>query len=275
MSFNARLAEICYNKKSHVCVGLDVDVEKLPLLLRDTNDALVKFSKAIIDATREYTAAYKINIAFFEARGVDGWRALENVVEYLPQNVIRIADAKRADIGNTSRMYARAFLKELPFDAVTVNPYLGIDGIEPFIEDSEKGVFILCLTSNKSAGDFQYKESNGYHLFEDVAMKSISWNVRDNCGLVVGATKAEQLRRVRTLAPGVPFLIPGIGAQGGDLELSVKNVFVSNGDQAIFNSSRGIIYASGEKNFADVAAEKARLLRDQINEIKQNAGVHE
>lgn len=268
MSFNERFAEICHDKQSHVCVGLDVELTKIPPFLRDVEDALYQFSRAIIDATHEYAAAYKINVAFFEAYGADGWRSFEKVVKCLPQDVIRIADAKRADIGNTSRMYARAFLRELPFDAVTVNPYLGIDGIEPFIEDSEKGVFILCLTSNKSAGDFQYKESNGYYLFEDVAIKSSGWNVRNNCGLVVGATKAKLLKRVRSLAPSMPFLIPGIGAQGGDLELSVKNVFVNGDDQAVFNSSRGIIYASRDKDFAYVAADKARMLRDQINEIK-------
>ena len=267
MSFNERFAAICKRKKSHVCVGLDVDLNKIPDFLKGSEDAAFQFSRAIIDATQEHVAAYKINIAFFEAYGVSGWRVLEMIADYLPKDVIRIADAKRGDIGNTSRMYARAFLEELPFDAVTVNPYLGIDSVAPFIEESEKGVFVLCLTSNKSAADFQYKQSDGRQLYEDVAVKTMEWNGRDNCGLVVGATKAGSLGSVRSLAPSIPFLIPGIGAQGGDLALSLKNVFIAPSDKAVINSSRGIIYASSEEDFAEVAARKAEILKNEINDV--------
>ncbi len=268
MTFNDRLNEICQVKQSHVCVGLDAELDKIPAFLKTLPDPLFQFCRAIIDATESFAAAYKINTAFFEAYGVTGWKSLNAVAEYLPSSTLKIADAKRGDIGNTSRMYARAFFDELHFDAITVNPYLGYDSIAPFIQNEEKGVFVLCLTSNESAGDFQYMNDGQHDLFERVAMKTMGWNERNNCGLVVGATKADQLKRLRSMARSLPFLIPGIGAQGGDLELAVHNVFLQSTDMALFNSSRGIIYASSDINYAEVAAQKTSELRDHINQFK-------
>ena len=266
MTFNDKFKEICEAKNSRVCVGLDVDLNKIPSFLRDSDSPLFEFGKAIVDATEKFVAAFKINTAFFEAYGVAGWQALSKLVKYLPSNVIKIADAKRADIGNTSRMYAQAFFQEMSFDAITINPYLGYDGIAPFIENEEKGVFILCVTSNEGAIDFQHVNDGEHFLFEKVAIKTMHWNSKNNCGLVVGATHPTELKRVRSLAPNLPFLIPGIGAQGGELELAVKNTIIQSTSKAIFNSSRDIIYSSNEKNFAEVAAQKAIELRDSIND---------
>jgi len=266
MTFNEKFKEICETKNSRVCVGLDVDLNKIPSFLRGSDSPLFEFGKAIVDATEKFAAAFKINTAFFEAYGAAGWQALAKLVKYLPSNVIKIADAKRADIGNTSRMYVQAFFREMPFDAITINPYLGYDGIAPFIEDEEKGIFILCVTSNEGAIDFQHVNDGEHFLFEKVAIKTMQWNNKNNCGLVVGATHPTELKRVRILAPNLPFLIPGIGAQGGELELAVKNSVIQSTSKAIFNSSRGIIYSSNDKNFAEAATQKAAELRDSIND---------
>jgi orotidine-5'-phosphate decarboxylase len=272
MTFNEKFTEICDKKKSHLCVGIDVDINKIPPFLLHAEDPLFEFSSSIIKSTQEYAAAFKINTAFFEAYGISGWRALTKLVKILPNDVIKIADAKRADIGNTSRMYAKAFFNELPFDVMTVNPYLGYDAISPFIEDEKKGVFVLCVTSNQGSFDFQRINDGKKMLFEHIAEKVNTWNTNKNCGLVVGATHATELKKVREIATNLPFLIPGIGAQGGDLELSVKYSLNSPQAMAIFNSSRGIIYSSHEKNFAEVAAEKSMILRDTINSIKSKLG---
>jgi orotidine-5'-phosphate decarboxylase len=268
MPFNDWLGKICDDKNSHVCVGLDVDIDKIPEFLRQSDDPLFEFSKAIIDTTEEFAAAFKINTAFFEAYGVYGWQALAKIVKYLPDSVLKIADAKRGDIGNTSRMYAKAFFKELSFDAMTINPYLGFDGIAPFIENGEKGVFILCVTSNDGAQDFQKVSDGKRFLFENVAIKALQWNDKNNCGLVVGATHPTELKRVRDLTPGLPFLVPGVGKQGGDLVLAVKYTLGNPTDGAIFNSSRGIIYASSGKDFAEIAAQKTSELKNSINNLK-------
>ncbi len=268
MKFNDALIDTCNKKKTHVCVGLDIDLNKVPEHIRKMDDPLFEFGKEIIHSTSEYAAAFKINTAFFESYGVPGWKSLARLVKILPDDVVKIADAKRGDIGNTSRMYARAFFKEMHFDCITVNPYLGHDAVIPFIEDEEKGAFILCVTSNKGAVDFQYFENNGTTLYSVVASKVNQWNERKNCGLVVGATHPDEIRNVRELAPELPFLIPGIGAQGGDLELSVRYSLNKINTAAIFNSSRGIIYGSKNKDFADLAAQKSKELRDAINDVK-------
>ncbi|MBD3287299.1 orotidine-5'-phosphate decarboxylase [candidate division KSB1 bacterium] len=268
MKFNDALSDICTKKNSHLCVGLDVDLTKVPAHFNNTDDPLVEFGKAIIQATSEYAAAFKINTAFFEAYGVPGWQALAKLSKILPDDVIKIADAKRGDIGNTSRMYARAFFREMPFDCITVNPYLGHDAVSPFIEDEEKGAFILCVTSNKGAADFQYLEADNKTLYSQIARKVDRWNESKNCGLVVGATHPDEIRKVREIAPELPFLIPGIGAQGGDLELSVRYSMDKSRAAVIFNSSRGIIYASQQENFAEMAAQKSKQMRDAINALK-------
>lgn len=269
MKFNDRLDHICKAKQSHVCVGLDLDLTKIPTCLLKEQRPLYKFAEEIIAATHQWAAAYKLNTAFYEASGIEGWRLLTDIVELIPDGIIRIADAKRGDIGNTSSMYARAFFDELPFDAVTVNPYLGIDGVAPFIEREDKGAFIVCLTSNKSAKDFQYTEQDGVCLYERVALKVNEWNRLDNCCLVVGATYPDELKRIRALVPELPFLIPGIGAQGGDLELSVRYTFESARRSSLFNSSRGILYGIDSGDYARSAAERCRMLKDDINRYKK------
>jgi orotidine-5'-phosphate decarboxylase len=267
MNFLEKFQSICRFKNSHVCVGLDVDVTLIPPFLKHEKDPMYEFSKAIIDTTSEFAAAFKINTAFFEEQGSKGWQSLEKIVAYLPDNVLKIADAKRSDIGNTSKMYAKAFLKTLPFNAITVNPYLGLDALAPFLCETDKGIFILCLTSNQGAHDFQYLQSGNKFIYEIVAEKVVGWNKNNNCGLVVGATHPAEIRKIRDIAPKLPFLIPGIGAQGGDLAMSLKFTFATSEDPAIFNSSRAIIYASAQKDFAEVAGIKAKHLRDEINNI--------
>ena len=264
MEFNKRLKNICAKKNSLVCVGLDVDLNKIPEFILQKNEPHVYFSQAIIDATIEYAAAYKINTAFFEACGTAGWDAMTKIVNYLPDSVIKIADAKRGDIGNSSRMYAKAFFEKLNFDAITVNPYPGFDGVAPFIEKEEKGVFVLCHTSNKGAEDFQKFSDGKNKLFEIVAERVKQWNSLNNCGLVVGATFPDEMKHVRNLTPELPFLVPGLGAQGGDFQLAVK--YASAGNGAIFNFSRSIIYASKENNFTEAAGKKTKQMRDEINQ---------
>lgn len=265
MEFNKRLDQICTKKNSLVCVGLDVDLKKIPECILNKDESQLYFSKAIIDATIEYAAAYKINTAFFEAYGTAGWEAMTKIVKYLPDDVIKIADAKRSDIGNTSKMYARAFFDELEFDAITVNPYLGKDAVEPFLENEEKGAFVLCHTTNKGAEDFQKFSDGNKKLFEHVAERVKQWNINTNCGLVVGATYPDEMKHVRNLAPELPFLVPGLGAQGGDFELAIKYATTKNGKGAIFNFSRSIIFASKEENFAEAAGKQTKQLRDDIN----------
>ncbi len=270
MSFNERLNQVCTEKNSLVCVGLDVDLNKVPSFILEKKEPLVYFCQAIIAATLPYAAAYKINTAFFEAYGVSGWEAMSKVAAYLPDDVIKIADAKRGDIGNTSQMYARAFFQEMNFDAITVNPYLGYDALAPFLEDENKGAFILCHTSNKGAADFQ-KFSNGKKaLFEVVAEQVQLWNVRHNCGLVVGATFPEEMKQVRSLVPELPFLVPGLGAQGGDFELAVRYAINEQGLGAIFNFSRGIIYRSNGQDFAEAAGIATKQTKQDINRIIAN-----
>jgi orotidine-5'-phosphate decarboxylase len=269
MSFNERLNQVCTEKNSLVCVGLDVDLNKVPSFILEKNEPLVYFCQAIIAATLPYAAAYKINTAFFEAYGVSGWEAMSKVAAYLPDDVIKIADAKRGDIGNTSQMYARAFFQEMNFDAMTVNPYLGYDAVAPFLEDENKGAFILCHTSNKGAADFQKFSDGKKALFERVAEQVQRWNVRHNCGLVVGATFPEEMKQVRRLVPELPFLVPGLGAQGGDFELAVRYATEPQGLGAIFNFSRGIIYRSAGEDFAEAAGNMARQIRDDIAKIAE------
>ncbi|MBN1153494.1 orotidine-5'-phosphate decarboxylase [candidate division KSB1 bacterium] len=268
MRFNDRLEDVCKHKNSCVCVGLDLDIAKIPSSFLREKQPLYVFAREIINVTSEYAAAYKLNTAFYEATGVEGWRLLSDIVDMIPGDTIRIADAKRADIGNTSKMYAQAFFSELPFDAVTVNPYLGFDGIAPFIEREDKGVFILCLTSNPGAQDFQYLNHDGVLLYEQVALKAREWNRLNNCCLVVGATHEDELRQIRRLVPDIPFLIPGIGAQGGDLELSVRYSFESSTTSSLFNSSRGILYSSEPEDYMQRVAERCKALRDEINRFK-------
>ncbi len=265
MNFIEKLTGAARKNKSLLCIGLDPDPELMP-----DKVGVFEFNKAIIDATSDLVCAYKPNLAFYEALGNEGLTALKRTVDYIPEDIPVIADAKRGDIGNTARAYAKTIFADFNFDATTVSPYLGFDSIEPFIQYHDKGVFILCRTSNAGAVDFQTlrcEVENGPHpLFEIVALKASQWNTHGNIGLVVGATYPEELRLIRQSHPDMPLLIPGIGTQGGDLALTVRYGVDAQGERAIINSSRQIIYASRGKDFAEAARRAASILRDQINQ---------
>ena len=264
VNFTEKLMKAAQKNKSLVCVGLDPDPALMPDKVR-----VFEFNKGIIDATSDLVCAYKLNFAFYEALEDEGINALKNTVRHIPDDVPVIGDAKRGDIGNTAKAYARSIFVNFNFDATTVSPYLGFDSIEPFIQYQDRGVFILCRTSNAGAVDFQALnfEVDGSRrpLFEIVAQKASEWNIHGNIGLVVGATYPEELRLIRQSHPDMPLLIPGIGAQGGDLALTVRYGVNAQGQRAIINSSRQIIYASREKDFAEAARKVASELRDQIN----------
>jgi len=253
-------------KKSFLCVGLDVDLEKIPAHLLQEEDPIFAFAKAIIDATHDLCVAYKPNTAFFEAYGVKGWMALEKTIQYLNENHpdhFTIADAKRGDIGNTSTRYAKAFYEDLNFDSVTIAPYMGKDSVEPFLAFKHKFAILLALTSNQGAFDFQTKSVDGKPLYQQVLQTASQYTNSDRLMYVVGATKAEYLKEIREIVPNAFLLVPGVGAQGGSLEEVVK---YGKNDQIglLVNSSRGIIYASKETDFAEVARAKAMELQQQM-----------
>lgn len=256
-----------FTKKSFLCVGLDTDIRKIPEHLKESDNPIFDFNKAIIDATAPYCVAYKPNLAFYESLGVKGLIAFEETVEYLkkeyPEHFI-IADAKRGDIGNTSKMYARTFFEEYDIDALTVAPYMGEDSVKPFLEYESKWVILLALTSNKGSNDFQMTEDkNGEHLFEKVLKKSQEWGNDENMMYVVGATQGRMFENIRTHVPHHFLLVPGVGAQGGSLQEVCK--YGMNKDCGLLvNSSRGIIYASNDKNFAEMAAIKAKELQEEM-----------
>ncbi|MBN1516247.1 orotidine-5'-phosphate decarboxylase [Candidatus Sumerlaeota bacterium] len=245
---------------SLVCVGLDLDPEKMPERFRSFPDGFADFAKAIIEATVDAAAAYKPNAAFYERYGAEGWRLLERIREWIPDDRVAICDAKRGDIGNTSRMYAQAIFETLGYDAVTLSPYMGRDSLAPFFEFSAHGSFVLCATSNPGADDFQ--TPRGLHL--DVARKCVEWNTKENIGLVVGATRTDCMTEVRKLTPDMPFLVPGIGAQGGDLEAVLKAGLNAGGGGMLINASRSILYASTGDDFAEAAAAETIRMRDMI-----------
>ncbi len=266
-----RLFSNIKKKKSFLCVGLDSDIEKIPAALHKEKDPVFRFNKEIIDATNEYTVAYKPNIAFYESRGADGWISLENTVEYIRSfypEIFLIADAKRGDIGNTSRMYAKTFFEYLDFDAITVAPYMGEDSVSPFLEYPDKWVILLALTSNSGAMDFQFtvNREDQTRLFEKVLQRSSGWGTENNMMYVVGATKAEMLGDIRKIIPDHFLLVPGIGAQGGSLE-DVAEYGINNKCGLIVNSSRGIIFADSSDKFAQKAAEKAKTIALEMSTI--------
>ena len=265
MKFLDKLLQASRKNNSLVCVGLDTDEEKIPLFLKGEDDPILTFNQRIIDSTRDLVCAYKPNLAFYEVLGTRGWEALKETCEYIPAEIPIILDAKRGDIGNTARMYAKALYEVMKADAVTISPYMGKDAVLPFLEYEDKGSFILCLTSNKGASDFQLSLIEGKPLYEIVAEKVLSWNEKSNCGLVVGATYPEQLKKIRQIAPGLPFLIPGVGAQAGEIESTIKYGTDNKGELAIINSSRAILYASSGEDFAKAARNETLRLRDSIN----------
>jgi orotidine-5'-phosphate decarboxylase len=265
MKFIEKLVNISRKNNSLLCVGLDTDIEKIPRSLLKNSDPIFSFNQKIIGSTCDLVCAYKPNIAFYEAHGSKGWEALKKTCEAIPKEIPIIVDAKRGDIGNTAQMYAKAIFEDLGADAVTVNPYMGEDAVSPFLEHEDKCAFILCLTSNKGAQDFQLLSIDGKPLYQLVAEKTLSWNKKGNCGLVAGATYPEQLRKIRGIAQALPILIPGIGAQAGEFESTVKFGTDEKGERAIINSSRGIIYASQKDDLAEAARGEAFKLRDKIN----------
>jgi orotidine-5'-phosphate decarboxylase len=253
-------------KRSFLCVGLDSEPDKIPPFLLKGKDPVFEFNKRIIDATHKFTVAYKPNVAFYECNGAAGWVSLEKTVRYIKENypgVFVIADAKRGDIGNTSKMYAKAFLENMPFDAVTVAPYMGEDSVTPFLSFREKWVVLLALTSNKGASDFQYHNEDGIRLFERVLTVSQKWGNTDNIMYVVGATRADMLKDIRKIVPDHFLLVPGVGAQGGSLE-EVAKYGLNNSCGLLVNSSRGIIFADSTQNFDKVAGEKAKELQSEM-----------
>lgn len=258
-----------YNKKSFLCIGLDVDLNKIPKHLLKEEDPIFAFNKAIIDATHHLAIAYKPNTAFYEAYGIKGWNALEKTIKYLNQNhpeIFTIADAKRGDIGNTSSMYAKAFLEDLGFDSVTVAPYMGKDSVEPFLAFKDKHTILLALTSNLGAFDFQTQMIENEELYKKVLKTSKSWENSDQLMYVVGATKAEYFKEIRNIIPNSFLLVPGVGAQGGSLQ-DVCKYGMNDQVGLLINSSRGIIYASNQIDFADAAAQEAEKLQNQMKAI--------
>ena len=269
MKFVEKLKRASQKNNSLLCVGLDTELEKIPKFLLSEKEPIFSFNQKIIDSTRDLVCAYKPNLAFYEAYGIKGLEALKKTCEYIPKDIPVILDAKRGDIGNTSKMYARAIFEEFKADGVTLSPYLGEDSLSPFLEYEDKGCFILCLTSNAGAKDFQLQEIEGKPLYKIVAEKVKTWNKKGNCGLVIGATYPEQLKEIRDMAGELPILIPGVGAQKGDAEKTVKYGTDKNGELAIINSSRGVIYASSEKDFALRAKDEAKKLRDLFNSYRK------
>ena len=261
------LIEQIRTKKSFLCVGLDTDLNKIPAHLLETEDPIFEFNKAIIDATKDFCVAYKPNIAFYEQYGGKGWASLEKTVNYIPKDIFTIADAKRGDIGNTSTYYAKTFFEYLPFDSVTIAPYMGEDSITPFLEFPGKWAIILALTSNKGAMDFQtIKDENGEELFKSVLRKTTTWGTPDNMMFVVGATRAEQIGEVRAIVPDSFFLVPGVGAQGGSLE-DVCHYGWNKDCGLLVNSSRAILYASNGLDFAEKAREEAKTVQFEMEKI--------
>ena len=258
-------------KRSFLCIGLDTDIQKIPKFLLKSEDPIFEFNKKIIDATNSYCVAYKPNIAFYESLGINGWKALEKTINYINSSypeIFTIADAKRGDIGNTSSMYAKAYFETLNFDSITINPYMGKDSVEPFLKYKNKHTILLALTSNVGAFDFQTKNivDNSNKLYEEVIKTSTSWENSNQLMYVVGATKASYLKEIRNIVPNNFLLIPGVGAQGGDLKEVCDNG-LNNEVGLLINSSRSIIYASNDINFDIDAAKNAQEIQFQLGDI--------
>jgi orotidine-5'-phosphate decarboxylase len=267
-----QLVKQIHLKKSFLCIGLDVDLTKIPSHLLKEEDPIFAFNKSIIDATHHLCVAYKPNTAFYEAYGIKGWKSLEKTIQYINTNypeIFTIADAKRGDIGNTSSMYAKAFFEDLAFDSVTVAPYMGKDSVEPFLAFKDKHTIMLALTSNEGAFDFQTKKIDNKEVYKEVLEVSKSWKNSENLMYVVGATKAKYFKEIRKIVPNSFLLVPGVGAQGGNLQ-DVCKYGLSENIGLLINSSRGIIYASNDENFAKEAEKKAAELQLEMESILRN-----
>jgi len=265
MNFSQRLRRIQRKNDSLLCIGLDTDIGSIPEFLLESGDPVYEFNRRIIEATKDLVCAYKINLAFYEVTGEHGWSTVHQTLARIPGEIVTIGDGKRGDIGNSSAHYARLLMEDYKFAASTVNPYMGEDSVAPFLKNRRQGAFVLALTSNPGARDFQYLPVRGKPLYEHVIARTRKWNTRKNCGIVVGATRPKELRRIRSLVPGMPLLIPGVGAQGGDLRSAVRYGCSSDGMMAIINAGRSVIYASRGEDFARAAREAAAALRDEIN----------
>jgi orotidine-5'-phosphate decarboxylase len=263
-------------KKSFLCVGLDSDLEKIPEFLKSSPDPIFEFNKAIVDATHKQAVAYKPNMAFYECYGLAGWKSLEKTVDYIRSiypGMFLIADAKRGDIGNTSKMYAKTFFEVFDFDAVTVNPYMGIDSVTPFLEYKNRWVILLALTSNKGADNFQKQTlSNSKPLYIKVLEESLEWGTKENLMYVVGATQSEMLSDVRKVVPNNFLLVPGVGAQGGELG-QVARFGMNSNCGLLVNSSRQILYASNDSDFADAANCEAGKVQSEMQHLLEQEGL--
>ena len=259
----AELVQQIRSKKSVLCVGLDTDLNKIPQHLLQDEDPVYTFNKAIIDTTKEYTVAYKINTAFYEAQGLKGWESLQKTLSYIPDDIFTIADAKRGDIGNTADQYAKTFFETYPFESVTVAPYMGADSVQPFLKYDGKWAIVLGLTSNAGSKDFQLQQSGEELLYEKVLKTVASWGSDENTMFVIGATRKEQLQHVRQLLPDHFFLVPGVGAQGGDVNTVCSNAL--NDDAGLLiNVSRGVIYKSDGEDYAAAAGKAAQEYQQQM-----------
>lgn len=253
-------------KQSYLCVGLDTDIDKIPKHLLNYPDPIFEFNRQIIDATNDYCVAYKPNVAFYEAMGSPGWETLKKTDAYIPNTMFSIADAKRGDIGNTSELYAKAFFKQMDFDALTVAPYMGKDSVTPFFNFENKWVILLAHTSNEGSSDFQLFGTSERKLYEEVILKSQQWGTAENLMYVVGATRADKIGEIRKLAPDYFFLVPGIGAQGGDLN-EVSKYGMNKQCGLLVNSSRAIIYASSGEDFAEAARREAKKVAMEMSKL--------
>ena len=274
MTFLEKLLAASRRNTSLICIGLDPEPEHLPEHLRDQPDAILAFNRAIIEATADLVCAYKPNLAFYERLGPAGLTILQETLRLIPSHIPTIGDAKRGDTDNTDRQYARALFDIYGFDAVTVNPYLGQDSLQPFLDYQEKGILVVCRTSNPGARNLQdllVSQEGGQPapLYEHVARQVLKWNTAGNAGLVVGATYPEELQRIRQIAPELPILVPGVGAQGGDLASAARDGTDAAGERAIISASRSVIYASAGRDFAERAAQVASTLRDAANQARQ------
>lgn len=269
MNFIQRLKHIQRKNNSLLCIGLDTNVSKVPESLFAYGDPQYEFNRRIIDATKDIVCAYKLNIAFYESVGEHGWYTVHQTLARIPEEIITIGDGKRGDIANSAERQAHLLCEDWEFAATTVNPYMGKDSIKPFYRRRDQCAFILTLTSNPGAKDFQYLKVKGKPLYEEVVRKAKQWNTKKNIGLVVSATRPTELRRIRSMTPEMPILIPGVGAQKGDLKAAVRYGCDKNGELAIINIGRSIIYASNGDEFAENAREMAIKYRDMINEFRE------
>ncbi len=260
----AALVEQIKRKRTYLCVGLDTDITKIPVHLRSNQDAVFAFNKAIIDATKDHCVSYKINTAFYESQGLKGWHALEKTLHYIPSTHFTIADAKRGDIGNTSAQYAKTFFETLPFDAVTVAPYMGEDSVRPFLEYADKVTIVLGLTSNKGAADFELQKTGDGFLYEKVLRTVSGWGTAENLMFVIGATQATELAHIRQIIPDHFLLVPGVGAQGGSLK-DVTTYGINKEVGLLVNASRAIIFAGPGENFAEEATLAARQYHAEMS----------